>query len=151
MTRAARKLALILGGALLLVSGLVVAADIPGDKAEISIDLIEGKKSATPFPHAKHATEFKKKGGAKIECKDCHHTLASDREKPKACSECHVKVGEAEKEIGGKKAPALAKEKSPGKIDQKSVIFHINCKDGCHKEMKAEGKKITSCTVCHPK
>ena len=75
----------------------------------------------------------------------------ADGEKVKPCSECHVKMGEAPKTIGGKTAIALAAEKSPGKIDNKKVLFHINCKDGCHKEMKAEGKKITACKTCHPK
>ena len=151
MSRAARKIALALASAVLLVSALVVAADIPGDKATITIDQIEGKKGAVKFEHSKHVTEYKKAGGAKIECKDCHHTIKSDSDPVKPCTECHVKVGEAEKEIDGKKAQALGKEKKPGKIDNKSVIYHVNCKDGCHKEMKAEGKKITSCKVCHPK
>lgn len=151
MSRAARKLSLALAATVLLVSGLVVAADIPGDKATISIDLIEGKKGAVKFEHAKHVAEYKKAGGAAITCKDCHHTLKSDADPIKPCSECHVKMGTAEKEIDGKKAMALATEKSAGKIDQKSIIFHQNCTEGCHKAMKAEGKKITACKTCHAK
>ena len=127
-------------------------AGVPKGKEELTIDRIAGKKGAVTFPHAKHNDEFKKAGGAKIVCKDCHHTLKGDApagaEKAQACSSCHVKEGEAQKEHDGKKASFIAT--GGEKIDQKSVIFHKSCKDGCHKEMKKEtGKKLTSCKNCH--
>lgn len=156
MKKTMEKMSVAIGAAVILISGLVLAAEIPASKDTITLNLIEGKKGPVEFPHKKHVTEFKKKGGAAIVCKDCHHTLKSDKEMPKPCQECHVKVGEAEKTIDGKKAPPLAVAKSDGKIEQKSVIFHKTCLDGCHKEMKDEvkkkdGKNITACKTCHNK
>ncbi len=146
------KLAVAVAAAGVLISGLVVAADIPGDKAVISMDQVAGKKGAVEFQHTRHATEFKKVGGVAIECTECHHTLASNSETPKPCGECHAPLGAAEKMIDGKAAPVMAVEKKPGKIDQKSILYHMNCVDGCHKAVKkAEGKKITACKVCPPK
>jgi len=140
--------------AVILVSALVVAADVPAGKEEVVLNALGGKQGPVKFPHAKHVKEFKKKGGAAIVCKDCHHTLKADApgagEKAESCATCHVKPGEAEKEIGGKKAPAIAVMKGD-KADMKSVIYHKECADGCHKDMKAEGKNITVCKTCHQK
>ena len=136
-----KKILVALVGGVLLFGSAVVLAGVPAGKEDLKLANIDGKKKdAVAFPHAKHVTEFKKKGGAAIECKDCHHT-AKDEASVKSCGSCHPAVGEAPKD----KAPALA----DAKFSTKSVIFHTTCKDGCHKEMKAEGKKITSCKVCH--
>ncbi len=146
------RAALLLAAGVILASGLVLAADIPAGKATLTLDLIAGKKGAVKFEHTKHALEYKKTGGAKITCKDCHHTLKADdggSEKIAPCTECHAKVGEAAKTIDGKAAPVLGVDKGGGVIDQKSILMHKNCVDGCHKEMKAEGKKITACKTCH--
>ena len=144
-----KTLALLASMAVLMAAALVSAA-VPAGKETLKIDAIAGKKGAVEFQHAKHDVEYKKKGGAKIECKDCHHT-ATDEANVKPCGECHAKAGEAAKKIDGKDAPVLATMKSADKADTKSVLFHKTCKDGCHKEMKAEGKKITSCKICHKK
>lgn len=141
--------ALLASMAVLLAAAFVFAGGVPKGKEVLKIDLIEGKKGTVEFPHAKHVAEFKKVGGAEIVCKDCHHTATSDKD-VKKCSDCHMKVGETPKKIDDKEAPLLAAMKSDT-VDPKSVIFHKTCKDGCHKEMKAEGKKITSCKVCHKK
>ena len=138
--------------AIVLVSALVLAADIPADKAEMSINIIGGKQGPAKFPHAKHAKEFKKDGAA-ITCKECHHTLkAADggAEKVEGCPACHVKEGEAQKEFEGKKASFLATMKGD-KPDMKSVVFHKKCVDGCHKAVKVEGKNLTACKTCHAK
>lgn len=139
-----------LGSLGVLASVAVIAADIPAGKETISIDQLPGKKGTVEFPHAKHSKEFKDPSGAAIACKNCHHT-AKDGEAPKACGSCHVKPGEAEKDIGGKKAAALATMKSADKVNQKSVIYHQRCRDACHKKVKIEGKKIGSCKACHKK
>ena len=69
----------------------------------------EGKQPAVKFDHAKHATTFKKDGGAAIVCKDCHHTLKSDApaadEKMQVCGACHVKDGAAQPEVGNHSPP----------------------------------------------
>ena len=142
---------LLMGVVIVLAGATVLAADVPSGKETLKIDLVDGKKGAVEFQHAKHTTTYKKKDGSKIECVDCHHTIKGD-EKAKACSTCHVKVGEAEKDVGGKKAPALAAMKGD-KVNTKSVIFHTRCKDACHKEIgkTAEGVKLTSCKTCHKK
>ena len=138
---------LVLGSALVLLASAVWAG-VPKGKEELKIDLIEGDKGVVAFPHAKHNTDYKKAGGAAIVCKDCHHT-STDEKEVKACSGCHVKEGEAQKEHDGKKAPFLATKKGD-KIDRKTVIFHARCLDNCHKAVQKEsGKKITGCKTCH--
>lgn len=136
------------GLSILLASGWVVAADIPSDKEALTLSDLGGKQGPVAFQHQKHVKEFKKKGAAAIVCNDCHHKLQGD--KVVGCKECHAKPGEAEKTIDGKKALALATVKD-GKAEMKSVLYHKTCIDGCHKEMKAEGKNITGCKTCHKK
>ena len=53
MRKLIARMAMALATGVLLVSGLVLAAEIPADKAEIKIDLIAGKKGAVTFHHAK--------------------------------------------------------------------------------------------------
>ena len=138
-----KKLLVGLMGAVLMFGSAVVLAGVPAGKEELKLTHLDGKKKeAVVFGHAKHDTEFKKKGGAAIECKDCHHAAKAEAD-IKACSSCHPAAGSEPKD----KAPAMA----DAKFGTKSVIFHATCKDGCHKEMKAEGKKLTSCKVCHTK
>jgi hypothetical protein len=142
-----KKLLVALVGGVMLFGSAVVFAGVPKGKEVLNLTLIDGKKKEpVVFNHAKHNTEYKKKGGAAIECKDCHHTATSDKD-VKKCTDCHVKVGETPKKIDGKDAAALADEK----FSTKSIIFHTKCKDGCHKDMKDEGKKITACKTCHAK
>lgn len=136
-------------GFILLAAGLVLAKDPPNT---LKIDHIPGDKGAVQFDHAKHAKEYKKAGGKSIVCKDCHHTLKADApaagEEVAPCNSCHVL--DTPKQVGGKTAPVLATMKG-GKAELKSILTHTTCKDGCHKAMKAEGKSLTACTVCHKK
>jgi hypothetical protein len=130
--------------------GIGVMAQDVGKKTDIDIDYSKGEKDAVKFAHKKHATEFKVDGNA-ITCKQCHHTLTADTAKPdevKACTSCHVNEGQAQKEHGGKKARFVG-TKNGDKFDKKSLIFHANCLDGCHKGVKE--KKISSCKTCHAK
>ena len=135
---------LVLAASLVVAAATAWAAGVPAGKEVIKIDLIKGKKGAVDFPHAKHATEYKK-GGKAIACADCHHK-AKDDASVKACGSCHAAPGAAMKD----KAPNLATMKGD-KADTKSVIFHPTCKDGCHKEVKkgSSGAKLTSCKTCH--
>jgi len=138
--------------AALLASGIAFAATIPADKEAMTLTGIPGDQPAVKFPHAKHVTTFKAADKA-IVCKDCHHTLeAADggTAKVESCETCHVKPDQAQKEVGGKKAPFLYALKD-GKAEMKTVIFHAKCKDGCHKTLKIEGKNMTACKTCHPK
>jgi hypothetical protein len=140
------------GLSLLGVAGWALAG-VPAGKETVSINLVGGDKSPVSLPHAKHVDQFKKAAGKAIVCKDCHHTLKTDMgqgETPAGCETCHVKEGEKQKTIDGKTAPFLAVMKA-GKPEINSVIFHQKCKDGCHKQMKAEGKNITGCKTCHAK
>ncbi len=131
----------------------IVAAGVPADKKVITIDHLKKDKPVVEFPHAKHNEEFKKMGGAKIVCKDCHHTLKGDEptadDKAQGCPECHVQEGQTQKKVGDKTAPFMATTKD-GKWDRKSVIFHERCLDNCHKKVQKEtGKKIAACKTCH--
>ncbi len=150
-----RKLVFILGTALLLAAATtLVLAGVPKGKGELKIDHAPGKKGAVAFSHAKHADTYKTADGKTITCKACHHTLKSAAPKKptdvKACTACHVKPGEALKEIGGKKAPAIATLKDNGKVAKKSLLLHKSCVS-CHKKVdKAAGeKKIGKCKNCH--
>lgn len=141
--------------AMVSVAGVVHAADVPKDKAEIKIDLIKGKKGAVKFSHAKHASEYKDDKGGAITCKTCHHTEKAEPKSAKdvkGCSDCHVSDGEAQKEHNGKKAPFLASKKDDD-FDKKTVIFHKTC-EGCHKKIaKAVPEKadVGKCKNCHAK
>ncbi len=136
----------------LMLAGSALAANVPAGKETIKLDTIPGDKGVVEFPHAKHATTFHKAGDKAITCKDCHHTLKGDApaagETIAACTSCHVL--NTPKTVDGKPAPVLANVKD-GKAELKSVIFHTQCKDGCHKEMKGSGKNITGCNTCHKK
>lgn len=126
-----------------------VAQDV-GKKTDINLDYTKGKKGAVKFSHKKHATEYKANGKA-IPCKECHHTLAKATAKPadvKKCTACHVAEGKAQVEFKGKKAPFIGVKKG-AKFDKKSLIFHKNCLDGCHKKVK--DKNIKKCKNCHVK
>ncbi len=141
------------GAVALLASGFAFAATIPADKAEMKISEIPGDQPATPFAHAKHATTYKGAGGKAITCKDCHHELKTPdggTAKVEACSVCHVKPDQAQKTVDGKPAPFLYTLKD-GKAEMKSILYHQQCKDGCHKQVKVEGKNLTACKTCHPK
>ena len=138
------------------VSSLVLAADVPKDKAVLKLKKIDGKKKkAVKFQHAKHVKEYKNAKGKAITCKDCHHTLKGapkSAKAVKACSTCHVAEGTAQKEHGGKKARFVATKKG-AKFDKKSVIFHNTCVK-CHKAVekadpKIKAKKISKCKNCH--
>ncbi len=143
--------------AMVSVAGVVYAADVPKDKAEIKIDLIKGKKGAVKFSHAKHASEYKDDKGGAITCKTCHHTEKAEPKSAKdvkGCGDCHVSDGEVQKEHGGKKAPFLASKKDDD-FDKNTVIFHKVC-TSCHKKAAkatpalAE-KGIDKCKNCHAK
>lgn len=139
--------------ALVAAAGLLMAAfavsGVPEGKEVLKIDRIAGDEGAVEFHHAKHVAEYKAMG-KDIKCMDCHHT-AKTEDDAEACTKCHVAEGEAQVEVDGKKARFVAvKDPADGSWDTGSVIFHATCKDGCHKDVrKAEGKKITSCKVCH--
>jgi hypothetical protein len=123
----------------------------------VQIDHIPGKKGAVVFMHEEHAARRHRPDGAKIVCKDCHHTLAGNEpaagQDVKPCRACHVPPGQTANTIGDKVAPLLAVEKNPGKIDTKSILMHKTCVDGCHKPLSKThpNKKIATCRNCHPK
>ena len=152
-----RKFFIVLGTALLLAAAsTLVLAGVPKGKAELKIDHAPGKKGAVAFPHAKHVDTFKTADGKPISCKSCHHTLKTATAKSasdvKGCTTCHSKPGDALKDVGGKKAPAIAALKDGGKVDKKSLLLHKTCVT-CHKKVvKAGGdKKIGKCKNCHKK
>jgi hypothetical protein len=127
----------------LIISLLVVAflaatmlsTVIAGEqKDSFSIDYLGDSKPDVVLDHKKHIEEFK------IKCKDCHHTLKTDEETPKACKECHKPTEDTD--VDGKKAVAA-------KYNEKGTknIFHDRCK-ACHKEKE---KGPTKCKGCHPK
>lgn len=138
-------------GALVLAAALCVAG-AAGD-GKITIDHIPGNKGAVRLDHAKHPKEHKGPGGAPITCRTCHHTLEADAPPkgvdPKPCMSCHVAEGSPQVEHGGKKARFLAKHTAGGRVDQRTVLFHASCRDGCHKALKDEGKRIHTCKTCH--
>jgi len=139
------------GGVLVLVLG-VSALGIADDET-VSIDRIEGNKGVVKFNHVKHTKEFKGPGGQAMTCKTCHHTLEVDfppkGTEVKTCVACHVPEGKPQVEHGGKPGRFLAKHKSSGRVDQKTVVFHTSCREACHKPLKKEGKRIHTCKTCH--
>lgn len=133
------------------VSGVVVAG-VPADKAEITINVMKNKKAAVVFPHAKHATLFKDANGKSLTCQTCHHTAKTEKD-VKACTECHVMPGQAQKDFNGKKAPFLGEKKDNGSFKMKSILFHEKCLN-CHKAVAKANpakKSLKSCKTCHNK
>ena len=146
---------LLTAAALLLALGVswVAAGGEPAKDETVSIDHIDGNKGTVVFNHVKHAEEFKGPGGATPTCRTCHHTLEADAPPPgtevKACVACHVKEGGDKVSHAGKDARFLATHKGSGRVDQRTVVFHGSCREGCHKPLKAEGKRIHTCKTCH--
>jgi len=138
--------------AFLLAGGVAVGGSDKDGPETATIDKIEGKKGAVEFAHKKHAKEYKTADGKAIECVTCHHTSKKGG-KVEACDNCHVTEGQPQKEHDGEKAPFVAVKKGD-KVDVKSIIYHQNCLDGCHKKLaKADDKfkELGKCTNCHPK
>ena len=138
--------------AVLLVGGVAVGGSDKDGPETATIDQIEGKKGAVEFKHKKHAKEYKTADGKEIKCVTCHHT-SKGKAKIEACNTCHVAEGQPQKEHDGEKAPFLGTKKG-SKVDMKSIIYHKNCLDGCHKKMAkadAKFKELGKCTNCHPK
>ena len=124
--------------------GFVLASDPDPGPAEITI---VGTKSKKPkpaiFPHKMHQDAFK--------CMECHHGMGEDGkqadyvadQKIEKCESCH----NPEKLAG--------KTKGKLKLDTIKGAGHGKCV-ACHKAMEKEKpelkeKKISKCTVCHPK
>jgi hypothetical protein len=120
-----------------LTTAIVPMTFAADPKEAFTLDSLGDSKPPVPFKHKKHSD---KDGGA-IECKECHHTLASNEETPKACGECHKPREENDLGELGKAPAALYNEKGT------KNIFHDNCK-GCHKDKK---KGPTKCKECHVK
>jgi hypothetical protein len=115
---------------------------------------IPGKLGPVTFTHRSHATPYRMPDGARIGCRDCHHTLAGeDAAAPLPdlrCIACHAPLGQPEREIGGKLARALARLKPDGAIDVRSVLLHDQCR-GCHLRIPAGVLNLATCKVCHPR
>ncbi len=130
-----RKFIISLLVAAFLVTTMSYVASAVEPKEAFTIDFMQNKKPGVVFPHKKHSAE----NG--VECKTCHHTMASKDDTPQACKECHKKG--ADTDIGdGKVAPNPCFNEKCTKN-----IFHERCR-GCHKE---NGKGPTKCKQCHVK
>ena len=75
------------------------------------------------FDHKEHTSDK----GYGISCKDCHHDIDKEGQKPSRCGDCH-------------KA-----EESEGMGPLRSDAFHQQCK-GCHEE---GGQGPVNCSACH--
>ncbi len=132
---------------------LALAVQVPPGKEEMILSHIPGKLGPVAFSHGRHASVYRMPDGAAIRCKDCHHTLAANEPgepfPDMRCTLCHVRLGDPEKEYGGKKARTLATLKPDGAIDIRSVLFHDQCR-GCHLKIKTETLNLATCKVCHP-
>jgi hypothetical protein len=73
------------------------------------------------FDHKEHYAE----DGYGYGCKECHHDIDKDGQKPAACSSCHTK--------------------EPDEGPKRSDAFHQQC-IGCHKE---SGSGPVDCAQCH--
>ena len=147
-----------------LVVGLAVTGSWALDKGpeKITINAQEkypelitkkDKKKTPDFTHHKHADEYLKwnaefsnfKYTDDYTCAGCHHTNKAG-EQPEGCLKCKDVEKQLEK-VGGAK-----------KFDK---LYHISCRDGCHKAMADAGKKSgptkkdwrdkKKCVGCHPK
>jgi predicted CXXCH cytochrome family protein len=122
------KKTLVVVGLLALVSvgALVIAGEVPADKAEIKFDT---KMGTVTFPHKVHS------GLEGVSCTSCHHTL-KEGATPQACSSCHD--------------PKMEKDGAPKLKD----AVHNNCY-GCHQEKADAGMKSgplkKDCKACHVK
>lgn len=133
---------------------LLLTVPVPAGKEVMVLSHIPGKLGSVTFTHARHASTYRMPDGTSIRCVDCHHTLAAgDPVEPlpdMRCTLCHVPMGEQEKEVGGKKARALAGRKPDGAIDFRTVLFHDQCR-GCHARIPAGALSLAACKVCHPR
>ena len=114
-------------------------------------DSIEAKRSAVEFPHSLHFN---------FKCSECHHTWKGDAE-IQGCmtSGCH----------DGTISPLKAKQEGQEAVPAHQYFkqaYHSQC-IGCHKNIKAENKKMeksilsadaellpsgqTGCVQCHPR
>jgi hypothetical protein len=75
------------------------------------------------FDHKEHTSDK----GYGFKCKDCHHELEKEGEKPSRCGDCH-------------KA-----EEGEGMGPLRSDAFHQQCK-GCHED---QGMGPINCSACH--
>ncbi|NCO60458.1 MAG: cytochrome C [Deltaproteobacteria bacterium CG_4_8_14_3_um_filter_51_11] len=73
------------------------------------------------FDHKQHFSS----DGYGYGCKDCHHDIDKDDERPSACSECHLN--------------------EPGDAPKRSDALHKQCIE-CHKD---SGSGPVDCSQCH--
>lgn len=136
------------------VLALAIAAPASPGPDVIVLSQIPGKLGPVTFTHLRHATAYRMPDGAGIGCRDCHHTLAGAEPAgtiPELrCASCHVPLGQAEREFGGKPARPLARLKPDGAIDVRSVLLHEQCR-GCHLRIPAGVLNLATCKVCHPR
>lgn len=132
------SLPILLSGLLLVVPGWLRAAEIPPDKAVITL---QPKFGPVRFSHQRHATAMG------IACQDCHHTLQVAAQ-PRRCHDCHqakvfrvaaTRPADAQPEAA-QLAPVRAK-----------LAFHGLCQ-GCH--VRLQGQQLASgptdsCRDCH--
>ena len=132
---------------------LVFALDNGPDKLTINAqktnpDVIskKDKKKVKDFDHKKHQGEYVKgKQGNSLfkytddwTCGACHHTDKKG-EQPGQCLKCKE----------NDKMFAKAKAKGGKKFEK---IYHVLCRDACHKKNDKEtGKKTAKCKACHKK
>lgn len=136
--RAMRYLLAILMVGCFALTGSVLTATAKGKKQppskKITIDGCKKKKPPVVFDHPKHAKMIKEQ---KQDCQACHHLVANKAPSKDLCSDCHMKP--------------QGKLGTCQDMSQKKNPFHVRCV-GCHKKMKAEGKKPpTACNGCHAK
>ncbi|RLB07807.1 MAG: cytochrome C [Deltaproteobacteria bacterium] len=112
-----------------LAGGLLSIALAGPEMVKIENKYTKRLKKPVTFTHKKHAVTYK------IACTECHHEWKKqERKQPQKCAACH-------------------KEKKEGKKLGLKRAYHKNCQ-GCHKALKAQGKKTgptTKCSGCHPR
>jgi len=121
--------------AVAFIATTVFSAFAADPKEAFTIDYLQNKKPPVDFPHKKHSSDFG------VTCKECHHTMKTDDETPKACGTCHVKGATTAVEGSGDAVDPCHNEKCT------KNIFHDKC-TSCHKEKDKGPKK---CKGCHPK
>ncbi|MBW2038291.1 MAG: cytochrome c3 family protein [Deltaproteobacteria bacterium] len=111
-----------------LAGGVLSIALAGPEMVKIENKYARDLKKPVTLSHKKHAETYK------IACTECHHTWKkAERKTPQKCAACH-------------------KEKAEGKKLSTKRAYHKQCQ-GCHKALKAQGKKTgptTKCTGCHP-
>jgi len=134
----------LLGTVMLYLPGWSGAAQIPPDKAEITL---MPKFGPVHFSHLRHSSDLG------VACRDCHHTMTdtdTDTDTVQGCHACHPAKAYRVAAVRPIDEQQAAAQQDPQPASAKQVL-HGLCK-GCHAERSRQGLPSGpsgSCRDCH--